>query len=112
MSENTKIKSFVASDQGKTGESVKKHPAFELRAGALKLTAWRNVRKDFVSYSFTLSRRYVGGDGVWRESRSIRDSDLLRAAELLRMAWQRVVLDRMGAVPANKLLEEDVGVVE
>ena len=61
-------------------------PAHKFRDGALQVTIWRNHGEKGNWYSTTHSRGYKDGDGVWKETDSLRFDDLLPMGKLLNQA--------------------------
>jgi hypothetical protein len=57
-------------------------PEIVLRDGPLRAAAWRSDGEYGPQYSTKLSRYYKGDDGGIRETSSMRERDLLPAAEL------------------------------
>lgn len=64
-------------------------PAFTIRDGSIKATAWANNSEKGTFYSVDLVRGYKQGDD-WKESTSLSGTDLLRAARLLERAYDRI----------------------
>lgn len=75
-------------DHGDQGENVKR-PAATLRDGAVKATIWPNKGENGTYYATTLSRTYSDADGNTRDTNSFVGTDLLKAAELARSAYER-----------------------
>jgi len=68
---------------------AKNRPAFEIRMGRIRITAWRNVTKEGQEwFSFTATRSYKDGD-TWKSANSFGVDDLLvLAAVCQRARWQ------------------------
>lgn len=64
-------------------------PAFEIRDGALKAVGWANSSEKGTFYSVDLIRSYKDGDN-WKETRSLSGSDVLKGANLLNRAYNRM----------------------
>lgn len=66
-------------------------PIETLRDGSLKASIWGNRNDSGVRYSVDLTRSYTDEAGVWRDSRSLSNGELLRGARLLERAYDRVL---------------------
>lgn len=68
----------------------KQRPADTLRQGPLKATIWKNESENGPLFNTTISRTYQDKEGVWQETSTMREKDLLPMGELGRTAFQRV----------------------
>lgn len=75
-------------------------PIETLRDGSLKASIWGNRNENGVRYSVDLTRSYTDEQGIWHDSRSLSNGELLRGARLLERAYDRV-LDLRAADKAN-----------
>lgn len=66
-------------------------PIDSLRDGSLKASIWGNRNENGVRYSVDLTRSYTDEQGVWHDSRSLSNGELLRGARLLERAYDRVL---------------------
>lgn len=66
-------------------------PIQTLRDGSLKASIWGNRNENGVRYSVDLTRSYTDEAGVWHDSRSLSNGELLRGARLLERAYDRVL---------------------
>ena len=73
-------------------------PEKSFRSGVVCATVWSNNGKnvegqdvEFKTVSF--QRRYCGKDGEWKTTRSLRITDLPKAAMVLREAFKYLALD-------------------
>lgn len=60
-----------------------------LRSGALSLAIWDNEGERGAYKTFTLQRSYRDAKGEWHNTTTLRLSDLLRAAEMMRKAYDK-----------------------
>lgn len=65
-------------------------PVFTIRDGALKAAVWLNKRDSGHYYSVTVSRTFKQGD-KFKDSYSFSGTENLRAAELHRKAYNRLL---------------------
>jgi hypothetical protein len=81
-------------------------PAHTCRAGALRLTIWRNVtEKGIAWYSVSPTRSYKQDDGTWHETPTLGADDLLPMAELHREAWAWIARQMQADARARKETE-------
>ena len=66
-------------------------PAFTLRDGAIKATAWANDSEKGIFYSVDVSRGYKDQSGEWKETTSFSGNDILRAGNLYNAAYNRIL---------------------
>ncbi len=64
-------------------------PVDTIRDGAIKASIWKNESEKGPYFATTISRSYKNADGDWKESRSFNSSDLLKVAEVARLAYAR-----------------------
>ena len=69
----------------------KNSPAFTLRDGAVKVTAWANSAKESqkIFHSVQVSRSYKVGDD-WKETTQFSGSDILKVSALLQQAHAKI----------------------
>ena len=66
-------------------------PHFKLKDGAVKLTCWKNENDKGAFYSVDLVRSYKNDEtGEWKDTTSLSGAELLRAANLLTEAYNRI----------------------
>lgn len=75
--------------------NTKKQPVDQIRDGALKAAIWLNHSPSGSYYSVTVSRTFKQGE-TFKDSHSFSGTENLRAAELHRKAYDRVVQLRSG----------------
>ena len=68
-------------------------PAFKLRDGAITVTVWKNTTEDGKTiYNVDAPvRGYTDDNGQWKDSHSFAGGDVLRAANLLTVAHNRIL---------------------
>ena len=66
-------------------------PAFTLRDGAIKATAWANTNDKGTFYSVDVVRGYKDANGEWKDTTSFSGSDLLRASNLMQQAYNKTL---------------------
>lgn len=74
-------------------------PAMKFRAGAVSATIWQNkiTRKNGEEGSFStvhLERSYKDKDGNWKNSNSLRASDIPKAMLVLQEAYRNITLNQ------------------
>lgn len=62
--------------------SEKKRPEFDLRDGALRAAVWRQEGEYGDMFNTRITRIYTADDGEIRETSTLREKDLLPAAQL------------------------------
>lgn len=83
-------------NSGRRGQTQKRQqpksdpPWAEYRSGKLKATVWENNSDGGTFFSTVLVRIYQDDDGNWHESSSLNRDDLLRAANLLKRAFDAI----------------------
>lgn len=70
-------------------EAKKNEPADRIRVGRIEATLWKNASEKGDWYSVTLGRSYEDKDGKWQTTNSFSGTDLLLAAEAMRLAFER-----------------------
>jgi len=82
-------------------------PEKKFKAGAVSATVWKNAgqknNKNFAFHTISLSRAYKDRDGSWKNSSSLRTSDLPKAALVLGKAYEYLT---MSAVEEGLIEEE------
>ena len=68
-------------------------PAFVVRIGKLKLSAWANKGENGEWFSCKLARIYMNDKKEWEETGHFNDSDLPQLAELMRLAYTEMSLN-------------------
>ena len=66
-------------------------PAFTLRDGLIKVTAWEKTGDNGTFYNIDLTRSYKDSGGDWKESTSFTGGDVLRASNLLQQAYNKTL---------------------
>lgn len=67
-------------------------PAVKLRDRGLTVTIWENESEDGKSYySANLSKSYKDSEDEWQETSSLNADDMLRAANLLQQAYNKIL---------------------
>ena len=65
-------------------------PVDTIRDGNLKIAIWKNDTEHGVRYSTSgIVRSYKDKSDVWQETRDLSNGELLRAARLLNLAYDR-----------------------
>lgn len=78
----------------------KNGPKFEIRSGAMKVTAWENERKrqdgsTYTATSFVLTKSYKDEDAdEWKETKNLSLNDLPRASVLLSRAFEKEIISQ------------------
>lgn len=72
-------------------------PEIKFKAGALSATIWQNnsqnQKGEIVTYkTISIDRNYLGKDGAWKSTNSLRVNDLPKAALVLKKAYEHIVL--------------------
>ena len=62
------------------------------RDGSLKVAIFRNESDKGIRFSAQLDRSYTDDQGQWRTSTSLSNAELLRAARLLTLAYDRIAV--------------------
>ena len=71
-------------------EAKKNKPVDRIRVGAIEASIWENPGKNGSWKSVTLVRTYKDKDGKLATSSSLSGTDLLLAAEALRLAYSSI----------------------
>jgi hypothetical protein len=75
----------------------KNKPEKKFRAGAVSATVWKNSQEkdgyEFEFFSISLERIYKDKQGEWKNTASLRITDLPKAALVLNEAYKYVVLN-------------------
>ncbi len=74
--------------------SDKKEPAAKLRDRGLTVTVWENEAKEEGKpnyYSANLTKSYKDSAENWQETTSLNADDILRAANLLQQAYNKIL---------------------
>lgn len=67
-------------------------PVAKLRDRGLTVTIWKNESEDGKSYySANLSKSYKDDADEWKETNSLNADDMLRAANLLQQAYNKII---------------------
>lgn len=66
-------------------------PEATIRDGSLKATIWKNDSEKGAFYSVDLVRGYKDKDDNWQETSSMTGAELLRAANILTNAYNRIL---------------------
>lgn len=66
-------------------------PAATLIAGRLRVVIWENESKEGKWHSLTLTRSYKDSKGNWQQAATLSRDDTLAAAELLRLAYHKIL---------------------
>ena len=51
-------------------------PAFEVKSGAIRATAWQNEGQNGPYHNIVMSRFYKDRDGKWQQTKSLRPKDM------------------------------------
>lgn len=77
-----------------TEKEVKNQPFLKIKDWPLVVTIWKNKNdKGETFYNTNLARLYKDGD-KWKESTSLNSSDLLKASNLLMLAYNNILSDQ------------------
>jgi len=76
-------------------------PAFTLRDGSIKATAWANTSDKGMFYSIDITRGYMTDNGEWKDTTSFSGGDALRASNLLKLAYNRTLQLKADAKEQN-----------
>jgi len=72
--------------------SDKKEPAAKFRDRGLTVTVWENDTEDGKTYySANLTKSYKDSSDNWKETTSLNADDMLRAANLLQQAYNKIL---------------------
>lgn len=87
--ENEEInKEVEVIDKEVKNDKKKSKPICVFKSGSIKLNVWENEGKNRKKYSFTASRTY-NVNGRWGESKVFGEPDILKLAQLLKLAWDK-----------------------
>lgn len=62
-------------------------PLKEFRDGGIKVVVWENNGKDRKILSFNINKSYQDAEGIWKQTNSLNNRDLLPLSELLKLAY-------------------------
>lgn len=68
-------------------------PVKKFRAGAIAATVWNNQTKDGEYKTVSFERSYKDKDGNWKQTTTLRMSDLPKAALVLQKAYEFLALE-------------------
>lgn len=67
-------------------------PIIKLRDKTLSVTVWENKSEKGTSYySTSLTKSYKDGEDNWQETTNLSTDDLLKAANLLQQAYNKIL---------------------
>ena len=66
-------------------------PAAKIKDGGITATIWANTGEKGTRYSVDLIRSYTDSNGDWKETTSFLGGDILRAANVLNLAYNRIL---------------------
>ena len=66
-------------------------PAAKIKDGGITATIWANTGEKGTRYSVDLVRSYTDSNGDWKEKTSFLGGDILRAANVLNLAYNRIL---------------------
>lgn len=66
-------------------------PIAKIRDGGITATIWANPGDNGTRYSVDLNRSYTDSNSDWQETTSFLGGDILRAANVLNLAYNRIL---------------------
>lgn len=86
-------------------------PYAEFRDGLLKVTVWKNDRKDGGRsfFSFDLRRSYKDEAGNWHETAGLTGDDALKAGNLLQLAYSHTLTTGKASSAASHNTDPEAG---
>ena len=69
-------------------------PFQTLRDGAVKVSIWKNDGEQGPFFTADLTKSYKDGQGRWQDTRSLSETDILKAAHLLGNAYELIKAER------------------